>query len=274
MSEPEPPDEPASHAMPTLPPSRRSSDASGRRSSCGPAPTIAAAAAALLVSISGASAAKLGGSNLFWTFDGDFAGTCIRMNEPADGAHWQDNGLCGSMLPEGIRWSHQGPIEGLRCVSIDEPVDRGTWNDNYLCVPRMAPVQFVFSSSGSPNLTRPAACVPLQEPADPDTWDDNVLCAITLDAFERDLLRTSVVDEAPYRARISDLRGRLDDASVRVRQLEARLAEERALREELERRPPTVIVEDPRVIRSPNEQRGVVQPGPVEPRGVVVPNVR
>ncbi len=223
-------------------------------------PSLVAGAAALLVSASGAGAAKLGGSNLFWTFDGDFAGTCIRMNEPADGAHWQDNGLCGSMLPEGIRWSHQGPVEGLRCVSINEPVDRGTWNDNYLCVPRMAPVQFVFSSAGSPNLTRPAACVPLQEPADPDTWDDNVLCAITLDAFERDLLEASVVDEAPYRARIGALRSRLDDATARIRQLEARLAEEQALREELERRPPTVIIDDPRVVRSPNERRGVVVP--------------
>ncbi|MEM7566704.1 MAG: hypothetical protein AAF321_05670 [Pseudomonadota bacterium] len=241
-----------------------------------------------------AEAAKLGGSDLFWTFDGDYAGTCVRVNEPADGAHWDDNGLCGSMLPAGIRWSHQGPVAGLRCVAINEPVDRSTWDDNYLCVPRSAPIHFVFSPSGAPNLTRPAACVPLQEPADPDTWDDNVLCAITLDEFERSLLAASVVDEAPLRARIRDLEGRIGDASAQMRQarqaydqareqlqradariaqLQAELASERARREELERRP-TVIIDDPRVIRSPNET-GVVQPGATDgPRGLIVPNVR
>ena len=70
-----------------------------------------------------AHAIRLGSAELFFSYNGDRAGSCVTVSEPADMAAWDDNVLSGSFLPEGTRWSHAGPMAGMRCTQIDEPAD-------------------------------------------------------------------------------------------------------------------------------------------------------
>jgi hypothetical protein len=183
-----------------------------------------------------AEAARLGSAELFFSYDGDRAGTCVTVNEPADQAAWEDNVLCGSALPPGTRWSYDGPIPGLRCTQVLEPADPSTWDDNYLCVPVSAPIGFVWSHRGLPRLDRRAVCAPWQEPSDPDTWNDNVLCAVPLTRFEQGLLGSVVPPAGAQDQRLLEMRNALEQERARRLDLEHRLEE---LRIEAERVSPS-----------------------------------
>ena len=199
-------------------------------------PSLSSLAAFALTCIlaSEAQAVRLGSAELFFSYDGDRSGSCVAVSEPSDIAAWSDNVLCGAFLPQGARWSHSGPLAGMRCTKIDEPADPDTWDDNFLCVPTTASVGFVWSHRGAPRLNRRTACAPWREPADPGTWNDNVLCAVPLSGFEMDLLQSIAARPAgPSRAE-AELRDALEQERHRRLELERQLQQERLERQRLE----------------------------------------
>ena len=188
---------------------------------------LAAAVVCSVALTAQAHAIRLGTSQLYFSYDGDRGAGCVSVNEPADPHGWSDNILCGSILPAGTRWSHQGPIPGLRCTQIDEPSDPSTWNDNYLCVPLEAKIGFIWSHRGQPSMNRRSACAPWQEPADPHTWTDNVLCAVPLSNFERDLVGSVIPRDTGPSRREAILREELEQERQRRYELERDLTEAR-----------------------------------------------
>lgn len=100
---------------------------------------------------------------------------CVSLTEPSDPHTWNDNFICTSKNI-GLKFSHIGPIAGMKCSSMNEPSDRaGTWFDNYLCVPKTSQYKLQFSFAGK---IPGAKCLSMHEPAEPrhTAWGDNYLC--------------------------------------------------------------------------------------------------
>jgi MYXO-CTERM domain-containing protein len=100
---------------------------------------------------------------------------CISVNEPGDPDTWADNYFC-SKGDLGLKWSHNGPLDGMSCAGVHESADQNptVWADNYLCAPPQTPWTFSWSSAGAP---AGATCVRWYEAADlAGSWGDNWLC--------------------------------------------------------------------------------------------------
>jgi hypothetical protein len=123
-------------------------------------------------------------SNAGYTFSmaGPAGANCVNVNEPSDPDTWTDNFFC-SPTDLGMRWSHAGPLEGMRCTNVAESAEplASMWADNFLCVPETSFVRFHWSSAG-PIAGLP--CVRWFEHSEASTtWLDNWMCVERIDGI-------------------------------------------------------------------------------------------
>ena len=117
-------------------------------------------------------------SNAGFTFSSDGPNdgqVCVSVEEPSDPDSWADNFLCTD-VDEGLVWSFDGPVEGMRCTHILETSgnDGEGWDDNWLCVPEGSRRELHWSSRGP---IEELPCVRFNETSDPNgSWKDNWLC--------------------------------------------------------------------------------------------------
>lgn len=120
--------------------------------------------------------------HMTFTCDGANAGaTCVSLNEPEDPESWVDNHLC-TPTDEGLVFSTDGPVEGMRCAQLGESADTyaAAWADDYVCARDDAYYELSWSAAGPiPGWS----CVHFNEPADPGTWNDNYLCERGVSCF-------------------------------------------------------------------------------------------
>lgn len=129
-----------------------------------------------------------------WSFRGPLPNydACVKWLETAEPSEttWHDNYLCHNTGFE-IRWSSDGPINGLRCTHILEAADPHTWYDNYLCTEPNAPFALSWSSAGA---IAERECLRILEPSDPATWDDNYLCVSSATTLAPSLSKQLLTD--------------------------------------------------------------------------------
>lgn len=101
--------------------------------------------------------------------------TCVKVDEPGDPDTWTDNHFC-STTDLGMKWSSQGPIDGMVCTNVTEGAEAKpqVWADNFLCLPEGAPYTFTWSSAGPIDGQ---TCIRWFDHAETSTsWWDNWLC--------------------------------------------------------------------------------------------------
>jgi hypothetical protein len=112
-----------------------------------------------------------------WSHSGPISGMkCTQILEGSDSDSWNDNYLC---IPKEstleLQWSYSGPVSDMKCTQIIEGSDPDTWNDNYLCIPKESTLELQWSYSGPVSGMQ---CTQINEPSEPKshTWNDNYVC--------------------------------------------------------------------------------------------------
>ncbi|XP_065648482.1 tolloid-like protein 2 isoform X3 [Hydra vulgaris] len=101
---------------------------------------------------------------------------CAIVYERADYKAWSTYSFCNEGLRSvDMRWSDQGPINGMKCTQIMEPQEpqQNRWHDNFICIPSHSPYNFIWSYEG-PIKNLP--CLQWFAKDGKDGWDNNFLC--------------------------------------------------------------------------------------------------
>eukprot|EP00026_Physarum_polycephalum_P010572 Phypoly_transcript_10738.p1 GENE.Phypoly_transcript_10738~~Phypoly_transcript_10738.p1 ORF type:complete len:199 (+),score=25.43 Phypoly_transcript_10738:673-1269(+) len=81
-----------------------------------------------------------------------------------------------------MRWSYDGPIDGMRCYQWNVPTDPG-WDNNYLCMPYWFPSTYAFYNDFTDDSY---TCVHITESTDPYFGNGNYFCRYEPKIYFRD----------------------------------------------------------------------------------------
>jgi hypothetical protein len=78
---------------------------------------------------------------------------------------------------DNLKWSHNGPIDGMTCIKINEPAEPSTttWDNNFLCSSNTSISKWLWKYDGYIKVND-MKCILWSEKHDPHTWNDNYLC--------------------------------------------------------------------------------------------------